>query len=156
MFQQVRRFSNTRLLLNDWKYIQTKTVDKVGLITLHRPKQLNALCSPLFDELIKSMRAFDSDPTIGCIVLTGNKKAFAAGADIKEMKDTNGIDNYKSDFLGCWQDIGKIRKPIIAAVNGFCLGGGCELAQMTDIIYAGDNAQFGQPEIKLGTYFVLI
>ena len=144
----------SRFLLNNWQYIQTKQIEKVGLITLHRPKALNALCTPLFDELIKSLKDFDKNPEIGCIVITGNKKAYAAGADIKEMKDTSGIENYKSDFLGFWQDIGLIRKPIISAVNGYCLGGGCELAQLTDIIYAGETAMFGQPEIKLGISFL--
>eukprot|EP00834_Sanchytrium_tribonematis_P002100 NODE_58_length_28395_cov_1.465720.p29 type:complete len:108 gc:universal NODE_58_length_28395_cov_1.465720:19155-19478(+) len=96
----------SKTLLSSWEYIQTKSVNKVGVVTLHRPKALNALCTPLFNELIKSLRDFDHDPNIGSIVLTGSKKAFAAGADIKEMKDTNGIQNYKSDFLGFWQDIG--------------------------------------------------
>eukprot|EP00835_Amoeboradix_gromovi_P002127 NODE_113_length_19319_cov_0.247815.p10 type:complete len:147 gc:universal NODE_113_length_19319_cov_0.247815:15549-15109(-) len=144
-------FQRSRILLN-LQYIQSKQIEKVGLITLHRPKALNALCSPLFSELIKELQLYDKNPEVGCIVITGNKKAYAAGADIKEMKDTNGIENYKSDFLACWQDIKNIRKPIISAVNGYCLGGGCELAQLTDIIYAGETAQFGQPEIKLGIF----
>lgn len=124
---------------------------KVGLITLNRPRALNALCSPLFTELNEAMKSLDSDPLIGAIVLTGSKKSFAAGADIKEMSTKTFMDNYKSNFITAWTQITTIRKPIIAAVNGIALGGGCELAMMCDIIYAGDTAKFGQPEIKLGT-----
>ncbi|KAJ3300696.1 putative enoyl-CoA hydratase, mitochondrial [Borealophlyctis nickersoniae] len=102
-------------------------------------------------ELNEALRGFDKDHSIGAIVLTGSARAFAAGADIKEMSTLNFVDNYKNDFLSDWTGVGAIRKPIIAAVNGFALGGGCELAMMCDIIYAGDNAKFGQPEITLGT-----
>lgn len=129
----------------------TEVKGKVALITLNRPKALNALCSPLMTELNEALDIFDNDKNIGAIVLTGSEKAFAAGADIKEMKDTNYIENYKNNFLGDWVHITKIRKPVLAAVNGYALGGGCELAMMCDIIYAGEKAQFGQPEIKLGT-----
>ncbi|KAJ1906660.1 putative enoyl-CoA hydratase, mitochondrial, partial [Tieghemiomyces parasiticus] len=134
-----------------YQYLLVETRDKVGLVTLNRPKALNALCSDLFSELNTVMAKFDEDQTIGAVVITGSEKAFAAGADIKEMRDSNYIDNYKTNFLGHWTQISKARKPVIAAVNGFALGGGCELAMMCDIIYAGTKAKFGQPEIKLGT-----
>ncbi|KAJ9060292.1 putative enoyl-CoA hydratase, mitochondrial [Entomophthora muscae] len=134
-----------------YEYILTETHGKVGVITLNRPKALNALCSPLMKELNEVLEIYDNDASIGAIVLTGSEKAFAAGADIKEMKDTNYVSNYVNNFLGDWVHITKIRKPVLAAVNGYALGGGCELAMMCDIIYAGEKAQFGQPEIKLGT-----
>eukprot|EP01139_Manchomonas_bermudensis_P014394 Amastigsp_a508445_28.p1 type:complete len:281 gc:universal Amastigsp_a508445_28:29-871(+) len=123
---------------------------KVGLVTLHRPKQLNALCSPLMAEVNRAMIAFQNDPKVGAMVLTGSQKAFAAGADISEMSNKTYAE-VSNGFLGDWDNIKNIRKPIIAAVNGFALGGGCELAMMCDIILAGAKAQFGQPEIKLGT-----
>lgn len=123
---------------------------KVGMVQLNRPKALNALCSPLFVELNQALKEFDQDGNIGAIVLTGGPKAFAAGADIKEMADREFVDNYRENFLGDWTGLVNIRKPIIAAVQGYALGGGCELAMMCDIIYAGDTAKFGQPEIKLG------
>ncbi|KAJ1508981.1 putative enoyl-CoA hydratase, mitochondrial, partial [Coelomomyces lativittatus] len=123
---------------------------KVGIVQLNRPKALNALCSPLFIELNQVLKEFDNDPKIGAVVLMGNNKAFAAGADIKEMADRKFVDNYRENFLGEWAEIVNIRKPIVAAVQGYALGGGCELAMMCDIIYAGENAKFGQPEIKLG------
>ncbi|CAF9918988.1 MAG: hypothetical protein HETSPECPRED_003915 [Heterodermia speciosa] len=123
----------------------------VGLITLHRPRALNALSSALFSELNTALKDYDSDSTIGAIVLTGSEKAFAAGADIKEMKDLSFSQAYNTDFIASWSStIPHIRKPIIAAVNGVALGGGCELALMADIIYCSSNATFGQPEIKLG------
>ncbi|KAI9224148.1 ClpP/crotonase-like domain-containing protein [Blastocladiella britannica] len=138
-------------LARTWEYIKVEQQGKVAVVRLNRPKALNALCSPLFHELNSALRAFDNDPAVGAIVLTGFYKAFAAGADIKEMADTQFVDNYKNNFLGHWAEITSVRKPIIAAVQGFALGGGCELAMTCDIIYAGDNAKFGQPEIKLGT-----
>ncbi|KAK0461029.1 ClpP crotonase [Desarmillaria tabescens] len=122
----------------------------VTLITLNRPKALNALCSPLFVELNKAILEADNDDSVGAIVLTGSERAFAAGADIKEMKDKEYADVYKNNFLESWQDLTKIRKPIIAAVSGYALGGGCELALMCDIILASPTAKFGQPEINLG------
>jgi enoyl-CoA hydratase len=124
---------------------------KTGLITLNRPKQLNALNDGLMDELGAALQAFDADDTIGCIVITGSEKAFAAGADIGAMAGWNYMDVYKSNYITRnWETIRSVRKPVIAAVAGFALGGGCELAMMCDIVIAADNARFGQPEIKLG------
>ncbi|MDL2337827.1 MAG: enoyl-CoA hydratase [Pseudomonadota bacterium] len=124
---------------------------KTGLITLNLPKQLNALNDGLMSELGRAMQAFDADDGIGCIVITGSEKAFAAGADIGAMAALNYMDVYKSDFITRnWESIRGIRKPVIAAVAGFALGGGCELAMMCDFIIAADTARFGQPEIKLG------
>ncbi|KAJ1560307.1 putative enoyl-CoA hydratase, mitochondrial [Nowakowskiella sp. JEL0078] len=112
---------------------------------------MNALFTPLIEELNHALKTFDKDETVSALVLTGSEKAFAAGADIKEMSTLTFVENYKSNFLLDWAKITSIRKPILAAVNGVALGGGCELAMMCDIIYAGDKARFGQPEIKLGT-----
>ncbi|KAJ3232582.1 Fatty acid oxidation complex subunit alpha [Chytriomyces hyalinus] len=134
-----------------YEYVKVEQRGRVGIVTLHRPKALNALCSPLMKDLNDALRAFDSDDSVGAMVVTGSEKAFAAGADIKEMKDLQFVSNYTKNFLGDWTGISAIRKPIIAAVNGFALGGGCEVAMMCDMIYAGDKARFGQPEIKLGT-----
>ena len=126
--------------------------EKVGIITLNRPKQLNALNDQLMDELGAALKAFDADEKIGCIILTGSEKAFAAGADITVMAKFTFADAYKGDFITRnWETIRTIRKPVFAAVSGFALGGGCELAMMCDFIIAADNAKFGQPEIKLGT-----
>ncbi|MFZ4286842.1 enoyl-CoA hydratase [Variovorax sp. HJSM1_2] len=125
--------------------------EKVGIVTLNRPKQLNALNDQLMNELGQALRAFDADPAIGCIILTGSEKAFAAGADISAMAQYSFADVYKNDYITKnWETIRSIRKPVIAAVSGFALGGGCELAMMCDFIIAADNAKFGQPEIKLG------
>jgi len=125
--------------------------DKVAVITLNRPKQLNALNDQLMTELGQALKAFDTDAAIGCIILTGSEKAFAAGADIGGMAGYSFADVYKGDFITRnWEAIRSIRKPVIAAVSGFALGGGCELAMMCDFIIAADNARFGQPEIKLG------
>jgi enoyl-CoA hydratase/carnithine racemase len=123
----------------------------VGVITLNRPKALNALCNSLILELNEELKKMEKDTQIGCIIITGSEKAFAAGADIKEMKDQTFISAYTSSMLAFWHDLTLIKKPIIAAVNGFALGGGCELAMMCDIIIAGDKARFAQPEIVLGT-----
>ncbi|KAL5120662.1 hypothetical protein ACEQ8H_001411 [Pleosporales sp. CAS-2024a] len=123
----------------------------VGLVQLNRPKALNALCTPLILELNMALRALQADAAIGAIVLTGSEKAFAAGADIKEMKDLSFSAAYAADFIESWSDLVTfLKKPLIAAVNGYALGGGCELAMMADIMYAGPTAVFGQPEIKLG------
>ncbi|PVV00333.1 hypothetical protein BB560_005292 [Smittium megazygosporum] len=142
------RFSHS----GSYNHILTETIGKVALITLNRPKALNALCSDLFHELNASLKEFDADPKIAAIVLTGSERAFAAGADIKEMKDKSLVESYTKELLGHWtEQINKTKKPIIAAVNGYALGGGCELAMMCDIIYAGEKAVFGQPEINIGT-----
>ncbi len=128
-----------------------RTEGRVGILTLNRPKQLNALNSALMDELGAALTAFDADPDIGCIVLTGSEKAFAAGADIGAMATYTFADVYKSDYITRnWETIRSVRKPVIAAVGGFALGGGCELAMMCDVIIASESAKFGQPEIKLG------
>jgi enoyl-CoA hydratase len=133
-----------------YENIRVETKGRVGLITLDRPKALNALNGPLIDELNQALATFENDPGIGCIVLTGSEKAFAAGADIKQMQSLGYPQNYLDDFVGAWERIGATRKPIVAAVAGYALGGGCELTMMCDIVIAADNAQFGQPEIKLG------
>lgn len=135
----------------DFENIIAETKDDgVALITLHRPDALNALNSALIDELGAAIDAFEADDSIGCIVVTGSEKAFAAGADIKEMQAKSYMDAYMENFISKWERITTCRKPVIAAVNGFALGGGCELAMMCDFIIAGDKAKFGQPEIKLG------
>jgi enoyl-CoA hydratase len=123
---------------------------KVGLIRLNRPQALNALNSALVRELNQAVDAFEADGNIGCMVITGSDKAFAAGADIKEMVDKTFTDVFLSDFFATWHRVAQARKPVIAAVAGFALGGGCELALQCDLIIAADNAKFGQPEIKLG------
>jgi enoyl-CoA hydratase len=131
----------------------TPTVEagKVGIITLNRPKQLNALNGQLMDELGDQLLKWDADAAIGCMIITGSEKAFAAGADIGAMATYSFADAYGGDYITRnWETIRKIRKPVIAAVSGFALGGGCELAMMCDFIIAADNAKFGQPEIKLG------
>jgi len=135
-----------------YECIEVRTeADKVGVITLNRPKQLNALNDQLMNELGEALKAFDADEKIGCIVLTGSEKAFAAGADIGAMAKYSFADAYKGDYITRnWEQIRLIRKPVIAAVSGYALGGGCELAMMCDFIIAADNARFGQPEIKLG------
>ena len=134
------------------EFIQTRIeADKVGVITLNRPKQLNALNAQLMVELGQALKAFDADDAIGCMVITGSEKAFAAGADIGAMATYGFADVYRDDYITRdWETIRSIRKPVIAAVSGFALGGGCELAMMCDFIIAADNARFGQPEIKLG------
>jgi enoyl-CoA hydratase len=134
-----------------YENIRVETRGPVGLITLNRPKQLKALNAALMGELAQALDAFEADDAIGCFVLTGGEKVFAAGADIKEMKDKSFMDCFLEDFLtGGWERAASCRKPVIAAVAGFALGGGCELAMMCDIIIAADNAEFGQPEITIG------
>ncbi|WP_250526287.1 enoyl-CoA hydratase [Caballeronia sp. GAWG2-1] len=134
-----------------YENLLVETRGRVGLITLNRPKALNALNDALMDELGAALKAFDADEDIGAIVVTGSEKAFAAGADIGMMAGYSYMDAYKGDYITRnWETIRSIRKPIIAAVGGFALGGGCELAMMCDIIIAADTAKFGQPEIKLG------
>jgi enoyl-CoA hydratase len=136
----------------NYECINTHTeAGQVGVITLNRPKQLNALNGQLMDELGHALKAFDADEAIGCMVLTGSEKAFAAGADITAMAKFSFAEAYKGDFITRnWETIRSVRKPVIAAVGGFALGGGCELAMMCDFIIASDTAKFGQPEIKLG------
>jgi enoyl-CoA hydratase len=131
--------------------ILVETRGRVGLVTLNRPKQLNALNDQLMDELGDALLAFDADEAIGAMVITGNDKAFAAGADIAAMADWGYMDVYKTEYITRnWEAIRRVRKPVIAAVGGFALGGGCELAMMCDIVIASESARFGQPEIKLG------
>jgi enoyl-CoA hydratase len=130
--------------------IKLERHDRVALVRIDRPQALNALNQQVGVELIQAFRALDADPTIGCIVLTGSEKAFAAGADIKEMQSLDYMTAYLEDRFANWEQIGSVRKPIIAAVSGFALGGGCELAMMCDMIFASETAKFGQPEVKLG------
>jgi enoyl-CoA hydratase len=135
-----------------YENILVETQAKVGLIRLNRPKALNALNDQLMDELGHALQAFDADKQIGCIIVTGSEKAFAAGADIGAMASYTYMDVYNSNYITRnWEQLRQIRKPVIAAVAGYALGGGCELAMMCDFIIAADNAKFGQPEIKLGT-----
>nr|WP_314857822.1 enoyl-CoA hydratase [uncultured Undibacterium sp.] len=136
----------------EYQNILVETKDKVGVITLNRPKALNALNDQLMDELGHALFAFDQDENIGCMVITGSEKAFAAGADIAAMVDYNYMDAYNGNYVTKnWEHILQVRKPVIAAVAGYALGGGCELTMMCDFIIAADNAKFGQPEIKLAT-----
>jgi enoyl-CoA hydratase len=134
----------------NYQNIIVETKGRVGIIRLNRPQQLNALNLALKDELTQAIDAFEADDKIGCMLITGNDKAFAAGADIKEMADKTFIEAYLGDFVGNWDRIARARKPVVAAVAGFALGGGCEIAMQCDIIIAADTAKFGQPEIKLG------
>ncbi|HBO80336.1 MAG TPA: enoyl-CoA hydratase, partial [Cupriavidus sp.] len=135
-----------------YENILVETRGRVGLVTLNRPKALNALNDALMDELGAALTAFDQDEAIGCIVITGSERAFAAGADISMMAKYSYMDVYKGDYITRnWETIRRIRKPVIAAVAGYALGGGCELAMMCDIVIAADSAKFGQPEVKLGT-----
>lgn len=136
----------------DYQNILVDVKEKVGVITLNRPKALNALNDQLMDELGHALKSFEQNEHIGCIVITGSEKAFAAGADIAAMANYSYMDAYKGDYITRnWEQLRQIRKPVIAAVAGFALGGGCELAMMCDFIIAAENAKFGQPEIKLGT-----
>lgn len=133
-----------------YETILVETRERVGLVTLNRPKALNALNSQMMKEVVAALQAFDEDRKIGAIVITGSEKAFAAGADIKEMQDKSYIDAFMEDFFAGWEALSRVRKPMIAAVSGYALGGGCELAMMCDFIIAAKNAKFGQPEITLG------
>ncbi len=134
----------------NYETIITDKKARVGLITLSRPKALNAINRQLTREVLEAATDFDADPDVGCIVITGSEKAFAAGADIKEMQDRSFTDMFGADWFADWERLPRLRKPTIAAVAGFALGGGCELAMMCDFILAADTAKFGQPEIKLG------
>src|SRR5947209_4153651 len=132
------------------QHLIVETKGRVGVIRLNRPQALNALNSALMSELAAAVDAFEADAGIGCIVITGSEKAFAAGADIKEMAGKSYMDAFMGNFTASWDRVARARKPVIAAVAGFALGGGCELAMQCDLIIAADNARFGQPEIKLG------
>lgn len=135
-----------------YEMIVVETHGRVGLIRLDRPKALNALCAQLIEELQDAIDRFEADENIGCLLLTGSEKAFAAGADIKEMSTKDYMDVYMADFITVgWERVSKTRKPVIAAVAGYALGGGCEIAMMCDMIICAENAKFGQPEINLGT-----
>ena len=135
----------------DYQNIIVETRGKVGLVTLNRPKALNALNDDLVDELGLALDAFEGDENIGCVVITGSEKAFAAGADITMMANFSYMDAYKGDYITRnWERLKTFRKPVIAAVSGFALGGGCEMAMSCDMIFAADTAKFGQPEVKLG------
>jgi len=134
-----------------YEFILSEKRGRVGVITLNRPKQMNALNAQVMQELAKALYAFDADEGVGCILITGNDKAFAAGADIAAMKDYSYMDAYKANYITRdWEHIRNIRKPVIAAVAGYALGGGCELTMMCDLAIAAENARFGQPEINLG------
>jgi len=134
-----------------YEYIIAEKIDRVGKITLNRPEALNALCAALVKEVAAAVDAFEADDEVGCLLVTGSEKAFAAGADIKEMQSKSYMDAYMEDFITKdWERLASCRKPVIAAVAGFALGGGCEVAMMCDMIIAADNAKFGQPEITLG------
>ncbi|MGB9369952.1 MAG: enoyl-CoA hydratase [Xanthobacteraceae bacterium] len=133
-----------------YETIIVETKGKVGIIRLNRPQALNALNAQLNADLTAAIDAFEADDTIGCVIITGSEKAFAAGADIKVMAGMSHMEAFKGDFAGNWDRVARMRKPVIAAVAGFALGGGCELAMQCDIIIAADTAKFGQPEIKLG------
>ncbi|MGB6119016.1 MAG: enoyl-CoA hydratase [Mesorhizobium sp.] len=133
-----------------YETILVETRGRVGLITLNRPKALNALNVTVMQDVVAALEGFDADAGIGCIVITGSEKAFAAGADIREMQPKTYAEMYMADFFAGWDALTRTRKPIIAAVAGYALGGGCELAMMCDFIIAADNAKFGQPEITLG------
>lgn len=134
----------------NYQNIIVETRGRVGVIRLNRPQALNALNKALIAELTHAVEAFDADEKIGCLLVAGNEKAFAAGADIKEMADKPFIEAYLGDFVSNWNALANARKPVVAAVAGFALGGGCELAMQCDVVIAADSAKFGQPEIKLG------
>jgi enoyl-CoA hydratase len=136
--------------MRDYEYVLSTSDGAVGIVTLNRPKQLNALARPLMIELVDALEAHDADPAIRAIVVTGGPTVFAAGADIKEMADASAVDMLLRNNIGLWDRVQKISKPLIAAVAGYALGGGCELAMVCDVIVAGENARFGQPEINIG------
>src|SRR5579872_5803363 len=133
-----------------YEHVLSASDGPVGIVTLNRPRQLNALARPLMTELVDALEAHDADPAIRAIVVTGGARVFAAGADIKEMADASAVDMLLRNNIGLWDRAKKITKPLIAAVAGYALGGGCELAMLCDIIIAGENARFGQPEINIG------
>jgi enoyl-CoA hydratase len=132
------------------QYIQVSAIGRVGVVQLHRPEALNALNPDLMAELLGALENFDANDQIGCMVLTGGEKVFAAGADIKQMAEASAIEMLSTDDLAVWDRMRLLKKPVIAAINGYALGGGCEVAMMCDLIIAGENARFGQPEINIG------
>lgn len=132
------------------QYIQVNTIGRVGVVQLHRPEALNALNPDLMTELVAALENFDANDQVGCMVLTGGEKVFAAGADIKQMAEASAIEMLSADELAVWDRIRLLKKPVIAAINGYALGGGCEVAMMCDLIIAGESARFGQPEINIG------
>jgi enoyl-CoA hydratase len=134
----------------DYQHIQVERREGAGVVRLNRPKELNALNSRLMEELVEALETLDREPAIGALVISGNERAFAAGADIKEMAGASAVEMLQRDSIGRWDRIRRLRKPVIAAVSGFCLGGGCELAMSCDMIVASESARFGQPEINLG------
>ena len=134
----------------EYTLILTSVVEHAGLIQINRPQQLNALNTVVMEELVVALEEFDRNDQVGCIVITGHQRAFAAGADIKEMVDATAVEMLKRNSIARWDRIRQIKKPVIAAVSGFCLGGGCELAMACDLIVASESAQFGQPEINIG------
>ncbi len=134
----------------DYKLILVETQDRIGLIRFNRPQQLNALNGEIMEELVTAAEAFDKNDAVGAIIITGDERAFAAGADIKEMADASAVEMLLADRISNWDRLRKVKKPVIAAVSGFCLGGGCELAMACDMIVASESARFGQPEINLG------
>lgn len=136
--------------MSTYETILVETRDRVGLITLNRPKALNALNDATMREVVAAAGEFDHDPAIGAIVLTGTAKAFAAGADIKEMAEQSAVDMFVADWFAGWEALTRVRTPLVAAVSGYALGGGCELAMTCDMIIAADTAKFGQPEVNLG------
>ncbi len=136
--------------MTQYSLILTEQRGRVGLITLNRPEALNALSDAMGREILAAAQEFDGDASIGAIVITGSSRAFAAGADIKEMRDKSSVEMYLSNWFAAWDELARVRTPMIAAVAGHALGGGCELAMIADFIIAADNAKFGQPEIKLG------
>ncbi|WP_425860547.1 enoyl-CoA hydratase [Arthrobacter sp. TWP1-1] len=136
--------------MTQYSLILTEQRGRVGLITLNRPEALNALSDAMGKEILAAAQEFDADASIGAIVITGSSRAFAAGADIKEMRDKSSVDMYLANWFSAWDELARVRTPMIAAVAGHALGGGCELAMIADFIIAADNAKFGQPEIKLG------
>src|SRR2546423_6983823 len=134
----------------EYQYVLSTSDGPVGIVTLNRPKQLNALAGPLMAELVDALERHDADPAIRAIVITGGSSVFAAGADIKEMAEASAVDMLLRNNIGLWDRVKRVSKPLIAAVAGYALGGGCGLAMMCDIIIAGENARFGQPEINIG------
>ncbi|MCC7358763.1 MAG: enoyl-CoA hydratase/isomerase family protein [Anaerolineales bacterium] len=137
-------------MTTDDQLVLAETHGRVGLVRFNRPKELNALNAALMEQLVTALEAFDRDPAIGCLVVTGSARAFAAGADIKEMADASAVDMLLRDNIARWDRLRMLKKPLLAAVSGFCLGGGCELALACDLIVASETARFGQPEINLG------